>query len=184
VQAASARGLNVAFDGNFRSKLWQAWQGDPGAILHEIFACATLVFADQRDIGMVLGRDFSAAASAASDAAAAAFAAFPRLARIAMTQRRQHSVDHHELSARLFTREAMIETDGYTLNPIVDRIGAGDAFAAGMLHALCSGMSDADALGFALAAACLKHSVPGDALCLKAEQVGAFLRETPFDVRR
>jgi len=180
VQEASARGLSVAFDGNFRSKLWQAWQGEPAAILRQIFACATLLFADQRDMGMVLGCEFSTTA----DAAHAAFSAFPRLQRIAMTQRRQHSVDHHELSARLFTRDAMIETDGYTLHPIVDRIGAGDAFAAGMLHALCSGMSDAEALGFALAAACLKHSVPGDALCLKAEHVAAFLRESPFDVRR
>ena len=50
----------------------------------------------------------------------------------------------------------------YDLRGIVDRIGTGDAFAAGILHGLLSGMPIADTAHFGLAAACLKHSIPGD----------------------
>ena len=186
VKAARAAGLDVVFDGNFRSKLWQAWDGDANAILHEIFACADLVFADHRDIAIALNRDFSAVShdDVAQVAVEAAFAAFPQLKRIAATQRRQHSVDHHELSATLFTRDGMIETPSYSITPIVDRVGGGDAFAAGMLHGLYSGMSDSDSLNFGLAAACLKHSVPGDFLRLEIADVAAFLGEQRFDIRR
>lgn len=54
-RAARAAGVKVSFDGNYRPKLWQRWQGDARGILHQLFACADVVFADYRDIGVVLG---------------------------------------------------------------------------------------------------------------------------------
>jgi len=185
-RAARDAGLHVVFDGNFRAKLWQAWDGDPARILGEIFACADTAFADQRDIAIVLGREFAGDTpqSVARAAADAAFAAFPQLTRIVATRRIQHHVDHHELSAVLHTRAGSIETSAQTVTPIVDRIGTGDAFAAGVLHGIFSGMDDGTALRFGLAAGCLKHSVPGDFLHLSAAQVAEFLGERPFDVRR
>lgn len=183
---ARERGLAVAFDGNFRPALWRTRDAEPGPVLRELYACADLVFANERDIGLVLGRDFSreSAADVGRIAADAAFAAFPRLARIAATQRMQHSVDHHELSATMHTRSGCVTAPALTIAPIVDRIGTGDAFAAGVLHGLFSGMIDADALAFGLAAGCLKHSIPGDAFPLAAADVEAFCRERRFDVRR
>ena len=180
-QAARERGVRVAFDGNFRGKLWQARGAEPAGVLRELFARADLLFADHRDIGLVLGRDFD---GDHARAAAAAFAAFPQLARIATTLRTQHSVDHHDLGAVLFTRERRIDVEPYAITAIVDRIGAGDAFAAGLLHGLFSGMNDSEALQFALAAACLKHSIPGDALRMSVAEVGALLGERRYDVRR
>jgi 2-dehydro-3-deoxygluconokinase len=70
------------------------------------------------------------------------------------------------------------------LTPIVDRIGAGDAFAAGVLHGLRSGQPDAEALRFGLACACLKHAIPGDFNLASVEDVQAFLAEQRYDVRR
>jgi 2-dehydro-3-deoxygluconokinase len=181
VRAARAAGVEVVFDGNFRSKLWQAWDGDPRRILSDIIGCADTIFADHRDIGVALGRDFSDDRGAAL---AAAFAAFPQLRRIVATRRVQHSVDEHELSAFMATRERTIETAGERVGGIVDRVGSGDAFAAGVLHGILSGMDDEASLAFGLAAGCLKHSVPGDFLLLPAEDVAAFARERRFDVRR
>ena len=109
---------------------------------------------------------------------------FPQLSRIAATQRVQHSVDHHELSATMHTRSGCVSAPALTITPMVDRIGTGDAFAAGLLHGLFSGKSDADALAFGLAADCLKHSVPGDVFPLSTGDVAAFCRERRFDVRR
>jgi len=186
MRAARARGLSVVFDGNYRSKLWQAWNSSPGAILRELFACADILFADHRDIAIALGREFNSASSEQSlaDAAAAAFGAFAPLQRIVSTRRVQHSVDHHELSAIMVTRTHTLTSPAHQITPIVDRIGAGDAFAAGVLHGLFTGMSEQDSLDFGLAAGCLKHSVPGDFLRHSVGEVTDFLGERRFDVRR
>jgi len=185
VRAARARGLSVVFDGNYRSKLWQAWNSNPGPILRDIFASADILFADHRDIAIVLGREFTASPEQSfADAAAVAFEAFPQLQRIVSTRRAQHSVDHHELSAVMATRAGTVTSPAQQVTSIVDRIGAGDAFAAGVLHGLFTGRSDQDSLDFGLAAGCLKHSVPGDFLRHSVGEVTDFLGERRFDVRR
>ncbi|WP_257387437.1 PfkB family carbohydrate kinase, partial [Tahibacter caeni] len=185
-RAARAAGLHVVFDGNFRVKLWQAWDGDPAQILGEIFACADTAFADHRDIGVVLRRDFAGAPADQVEriAADAAFAAFPQLRRIVATRRVQHSVDCHDLAAHAFTRDGTWRMPAQRLDGIVDRIGGGDAFAAGVLHGLLDGRDEDYSLRFGLAAACLKHSVPGDFLSLAAGRVEALVAEARFDVRR
>jgi len=186
-RAARAAGVAVSFDGNFRGKLWQAWNGDAPGLLRKVMAEADIVFADHRDMEVVLGASFATEAPQArfATAAAAAFAAFPRLTHFASTQRVQHSVDHHALSAMLARRGgALHATPSYEVTPIVDRIGAGDAFAAGLLHGMHTGMDDPDSLHFGLGAACLKHSVPGDFNRVGVADVAAFVGSGRFDVRR
>ena len=185
-RAARERGLTVSFDGNYRAKLWDAWHGDAPGILRQIMANADIVFADHRDIAVALGADFGATPPERRNQAAAhaAFEAFPQLRRMATTIRVQRNVDHHELAATLITRDGALTTEAHAVTPIVDRIGAGDAFAAGVLHGLRTGMADADGLRFGLAAACLKHSIPGDFNLAGSDDILAFLGEQRFDVRR
>jgi 2-dehydro-3-deoxygluconokinase len=188
VRAARKAGVRVSFDGNYRQRLWQAWSGDAPGILRQIMAEADLVFADHRDIALVLEREFAGDdhATLAAKGAAAAFDAFPRLARMACTLRVQHSVETHGLAAALFRRDQpALSVEERELTGIVDRIGAGDAFAAGLLHAL--NWPDGDetqALRFALAAACLKHSIPGDANPLGEADIRACMQQGRLDVRR
>jgi 2-dehydro-3-deoxygluconokinase len=187
IDAAGSGGLLVSFDGNFRPKLWEAWGGDPRASLRRLFAGAGLLFADHRDIAVVLGPEVASDSEtdAFASAARAAFAAFPMLRRMASTVRVQHSVDHHTLSARMLTRDGGVHsTPVYEVTPIVDRIGTGDAFAAGVLHGLLSELDDASALHFGLAAACLKHSVPGDFNLVCADEIASFISSGRLDVRR
>lgn len=187
VHEARARNLSISFDGNFRAKLWAAWQGDATAITRTLIGAADLVFADHRDIAIALGE---AAAdgepeAAIRQAAARAFAAFPQLSRLCTTMRTQRSVDHHALGAIMLTRAGDVHvTPTYELAAIVDRIGGGDAFAAGVLHGLRSGMADDASLHFGLAAACLKHSIPGDFNRVNVADVSAFVASGRFDVRR
>ncbi|RDZ26046.1 sugar kinase [Lysobacter silvisoli] len=186
-RAARAAGVRVSFDGNYRSKLWQAWDGDAAAILRELMSEAELIFADHRDIAVVLGVQAEGASAAERYAAAAdaAFAAFPRLQRLASTVRLQHSVDRQSLSALLRRREgSVLETPVCELSAIVDRIGAGDAFAAGVLHGLLDGCDDAASLRYGWAAACLKHSVPGDFNLVDATEIEAFVAQEGYHVRR
>jgi len=181
VRAARAAGVRVSFDGNYRASLWAAQGTDGADVLRELLSHADLAFADQRDIALVLDRP-----DLAGDRAAAmqeAFAAFPQLQRVAATIRTQHSVDHHEISATLYTRGGMLESRSYPLQGIVERIGTGDAFAAGVLHGLQSGWDDAAALDFGLAAAALKHSLAGDFSPAGEAQVKA-LAAGGLDVRR
>ncbi len=184
--AARARGIATSFDGNFRAKLWAASGGDAPAILRELFALADTAFADPRDLGVALGRSFEGSNDTARRAAArAAFDVFPRLARIATTVRAQRSVDDHTLGAVLDERDGARHTaPPVALAPIVDRIGAGDAFAAGVLHVLARGGDGADALRHGHAAACLKHATPGDAGLARADELRAFVEDRRYDVRR
>ena len=180
-RAARSHGVRVSFDCNYRAKLWQAWQSDPAKTLRQIVEHADLLFADERALALVLS---SAATGGFEKAAAQAFAAFPRLSRIATTDRTEHNVDRHDISASLATRGALFSTRAYALESIVDRIGSGDAFAAGLLHGLLQRMDEQNSLDFALAAACLKHSIPGDFNTVTVTQVEELLAGQGFAVRR
>ncbi|MBC6983428.1 PfkB family carbohydrate kinase [Caulobacter sp. 17J80-11] len=104
---------------------------------------------------------------------------------MASTFRVTHGVDHHELSGVMFTRGGgEVRTGSFHLPGVVDRIGGGDAFAAGLMHGLLSGMDDRAALDFAVAAGCLKHAVPGDFNLVGAAEVEALLAGGGLDVRR
>ena len=186
-RAACDRGVKVSFDGNFRPSLWARWQGDAPGILRALFECADVVFADYRDIGVVLGGEFSQAdvRERVDAAAAQAFAAFPRLQWMACTQRTPHSVDNHALGAMLVGRDgtrAVAPTR--EMIGIVDRIGGGDAFAAGILHGMMRGFAPDAIVRFGLAAGCLKHSIPGDFNPVSEADIMALTGEERFDVRR
>ena len=184
VRAASDRGIAVSFDGNWRGKLWERWDSDPRAILSDIVAHADLMFGNHRDIALLLNREFTSdAEERRRAAAAAAFDAFPRLRTIASTARHVEHVDLHRLSARVDTRDGHAQTDEVVLAGIVDRIGGGDAFAAGVLHGLRSGEDSAGAARIGLALAALKHSLPGDAGLFRQADIDAYLAGG-LDVRR
>lgn len=184
VEAAAARGIAVSFDGNWRGKLWARWDGRPRDILSRIVAHADLMFGNHRDIALLLDQPFSGDGEARRrEAAEAAFAAFPRLQMIASTARHVENADCHRLSARIDARDAHAQTEEVALSGIVDRIGAGDAFAAGVLHALRSGEGIDAAARSGLALAALKHSLPGDASLFRQADIHAFLAGG-LDVRR
>jgi 2-dehydro-3-deoxygluconokinase len=187
VQTARKLGVRVSFDGNFRPKLWQAWQGHAPSILRQVMSEANVMFADHRDIAVVLETDFpqSNIQAQIEAAAKAAFSAFPRLEKFATTIRVQHSVDHHSLSAMMVMRDGSLHhAPAMELNSIVDRIGAGDAFAAGVLHGIMSAMDDENSLRFGLAAAALKHSIHGDFNLIGVDDVAACAAQERLDVRR
>jgi 2-dehydro-3-deoxygluconokinase len=186
MEMASARKLAVSFDCNYRAKLWETSGADAAGALRGLAGLAGTLFGNARDLALMLGRAFGDASS--SDgfraAGAAAFEAFPRLERIATMVRQQNSVDHHDMTAWMLTRARLVAARSYAVGPIVDRIGAGDAFAAGVLHGLRRGYDEEQMLNFGLAAACLKHSVPGDFNLVGESDVRALMDDAGFGVRR
>lgn len=185
VEAASARGVAVSFDGNWRGKLWSRWDADPSVVLRKIVEHADLMFGNHRDIALLLNREDLLEQDTGRDRAAAeaAFRAFPKLSMIASTARRIDHGDLHHLSARIDTRGEAVQTDAVVLAGIVDRIGSGDAFAAGVLHAVRTGCPTDHIARIGLMLAALKHSIPGDAGLFSPRDLDAAL-SGELEVRR
>lgn len=181
VEQASRRGLPVSFDVNFRAKLWR-W--DPGTsprelagrTLRKILPHVSLLIAgpNQADLlGLGPSPDASVDLDLCSTLARQVVSAFPNVRQVATTLRESHSASHNDYGAMLYDADSggvdfSPRRDGeyrpYEIRNIVDRVGGGDAFAAGLIFALsCDDYpTTRDALDFAAAAACLAHSIPGD----------------------
>lgn len=200
VELAHARGVTVSCDLNFRKKLWNWRAGSkPKGLAREtmskLLAHVDLVIANEEDAADVLGIHASGTDVTQGHIAAAAYeqvarqiaAQFPSVKRVAITLRESISADHNNWGAMLFDVAANkacfapLDASGnyapYEIRNIVDRVGAGDSFGAGLLHALNTpGLSSPEkAIAFAVAASCLKHSVQGDFNYVSVEEVQALL---------
>ena len=182
--AARAAGVPVCFDGNYRAQLWSAWDSDPAAILRELVADATILIGNHRDISLLLGRDFPGEGEdRRREAALAAFDAFPNLELIASTARQIVTGDHHRIAARVDSRAGGHQTGAIDVTGIVDRIGTGDAFAAGVIDGWLAGADLAMMAQRGLALAALKHTIPGDMCPVSRAMLDGFSADAG-DVRR
>lgn len=184
VAAAQAAGVPICFDGNYRAQLWDSWDSNPRAILTELVSAATILIGNHRDISLLLGKSFSGdGAERRREAVDAAFDAFANLQLIASTARHVVSSDHHRLAARVDSRLGKHQTAEIDVTGIVDRIGTGDAYAAGVLHEWLRGGNEQAIAECGLALAALKHSLPGDFCLFRAAELAAFSAKGS-DVRR
>src|SRR5262245_22207637 len=103
--------------------------------------------------------------------------AFPSMKAIAITLRESHNASHNGWAACLNNRKEFIVSRRYDITHIVDRVGGGDCFAGGLIYGLISLPAHSDALEFAVAASCLKHSTPGDFTRNTADEVKALIKE-------
>jgi len=182
--AARRLGVAVSFDGNYRAQLWERWDSDPRATLTQLVGHAEILFGNHRDISLLLGTEFGGdGPERRREAAQAAFAAFPDLKLIASTARQVDDADCHRISARIDSRDTVAATDEVRIAGIVDRIGAGDAFAAGVLHGLRTGRDLDWTVRAGLALTSLKHSIPGDTSLFAPADIDRFL-SGDLDVRR
>jgi 2-dehydro-3-deoxygluconokinase len=184
VAAAVSAGVPVCFDGNYRALLWDAWDSNAREILTDLMQSATVMIGNHRDISLLLGRAFSGDGSdQRREAALAAFEAFPKLQLIASTARHVVNAGHHRIAARLDARGGAHQTSEVDVTSIVDRIGTGDAFAAGVLHEWLAGAGLVETAQAGLGYTVLKHTVPGD-MCLVGPQELEAFSATGGDVRR
>jgi len=187
VRLAAQKGAIVSCDLNFRKKLWR-WrpETDPatlaGQCMSEILPLVDLVIGNEEDAEKMLGirAEGTSVELGKIDAAAYEQVArqihqrFPNVSLVAITLRQSISASHNNWGAMLLDTKSdtahfsPLDDEGnyrpYEIRDIVDRVGAGDSFAAALIYALASekhAPPDA-ALRLAVAASCLKHSIPGD----------------------
>ena len=187
VGAAKLQGLTVSCDLNFRAKLWR-WDSSrsrhdlAGATMREILPSVDVLIANEEDCGDVLGiraegtdvHSGSLDVHRYPDVARRVAAEFPQLKTIATTLRESISASHNNWGAMLldvasdrpyFAPLAGENYEPYEIRNIVDRVGGGDSFAAGLIFGLTQTddyPTPQEALDFAVAASCLAHSIIGD----------------------
>lgn len=179
VRAARAAGVTVSCDFNHRAALWRWGRGAP-EVMRGLMEHVDVGIAGREDIQKMLGIPFEGGEGpdGVDPAAYRALAervldAFPGMRALAITLRESHSASRNGWGAVLRSREGFHASRRYEVTDIVDRVGAGDAFSAGLIHGLMAGGDDARALEFAAAAGCLKHTIPGDVNRVSAAEVQA-----------
>jgi 2-dehydro-3-deoxygluconokinase len=166
LRTAKKLGLLTSFDLNYRAKLWsrRKARATVGPLLQHV----DLVIGNEEDANDVLGVSAEKTNVAAGQIDRAAYASVARRIRdqygprmVAITLRESESASINHWSGCLLAGDEFFLSRRYTIH-VVDRVGAGDAFCGGLISALLDKLPPADALEFAVAASCLKHSIPGD----------------------
>lgn len=168
VKEAKRRGITVSCDLNYRKNLWK-YGVDAKCAMRELARYVDVAIANEEDVQKALGISIDVdVASGKLDAdqyrrlGDSVLAAYPNMKMIAITLRESHSADWNGWAACLNDREHFYVSRHYEIRNIVDRVGAGDSFAGGLIYGLTEYGDPRQALEFATAASCLKHSIPGD----------------------
>lgn len=182
-QAAKAAGLTLSCDLNYRKNLWK-YGKEAKEVMPEIVKHIDYAIANEEDVqkalGITIDVDVHSGALDTSKYKALAekvLAAYPNLKAIAITLRESKSASHNGWSACLHNGKDFLLSRKYEITHIVDRVGGGDAFAGGLIFGLLNLSSHQDALEFAVAASCLKHSIPGDFNRFTRAEVEGLLKE-------
>lgn len=180
--AATAKemGVRVSLDFNLRMNLWK-YGKLPIEVIPVLLMYADICIANEEQIAIALGLELEGGARTTGAPDPNRFARltekvaeiYPNIRVFATTLRETISADRNRLSAALRTRESFCVSRTYEITGIVDRIGAGDAFDAGLIYGLTHFAEPSEALEFAAAAAVLKHSVPGDLNLATLDEVSA-----------
>jgi 2-dehydro-3-deoxygluconokinase len=178
--AARAAGVKVSFDLNYRKKLWSGAKA--GEVISTLMPFVDVAIANEEDCEKVFGikaagSDMSAGAldhQRYLDVAKQLVGRFPNLAAVAITLRESLSASHNRWSGLLVDRQGHSFSRRHELT-IVDRVGGGDSFAGGLIHALLSGRTREQAIEFAAAASALKHSLMGDFNLISVAEVEALV---------
>lgn len=182
VRAARQKGLTVSCDLNYRKNLWK-WGKPASEVMRELVGFVDVAIANEEDCQMALGIA-SPADVHSGELDPAHYAAltgkvlgeFANLKMIAVTLRESRSASHNGWSACLNDGRNFLLSRHYEITHIVDRVGGGDAFAGGLIYGLQTLDGAGEALEFAVAASCLKHSIPGDFNRFSVEEVRQLLK--------
>ncbi|HEX6925228.1 MAG TPA: sugar kinase [Longimicrobiaceae bacterium] len=182
VQQARAKGIPVSCDYNYRKNLWKYGKSAP-EVMRELVKHVTVGIANEEDCQKSLGIEVDVDVQSGEletekyrQMAERVMREFPNLEKQAITLRESRSADRNGWGACLHNGTDFLVSRKYEITDIVDRVGGGDSFAAGLIYGLLSYDDDQQALEFATAASCLKHTIPGDFNRVSVAEVQALMK--------
>ena len=168
VKEAKRRGVTVSCDLNYRKNLWK-YGKRAAEVMREIAEYTDVAIANEEDVQKSLEITTDVVVESGEldrekyrDLGNKVLAAYPNMKMIAITLRESHSADWNGWAACLNDGKDFYVSKKYEIRDIVDRVGGGDSFAGGLIYGLNTYECKQQALEFAVAASCLKHSISGD----------------------
>ncbi len=171
IKTANELGITVSGDINYRSNMWK-YGKTMQDIIPDLVQNTNVVITSSRGIREMFGLGNSD--DKFQDLAKQLINLYPKVKKVIKKTRRIMSASHHQIQGKLWNGQEYIKTDMLNITHIIDRVGTGDAFAAGLIYGLLH-YDDEQAMDFALAACALKHTVPGDVNIVSLENVRSLL---------
>ena len=181
-KAAKKCGVKVSCDLNYRKNLWK-YGKEAKEVMSEIAKYIDVAIANEEDFQKSLGITADSDVESGSldrnvyeGIAKKAMALYPNLERVAITLRESKSADRNDWAACIYDGKEFYVSRKYEITDIVDRVGGGDSFSGGLIYGLLTYPTQAEALEFAVAASCLKHTIPGDFNRVSVKEVEALMK--------
>jgi 2-dehydro-3-deoxygluconokinase len=181
VRQAQEKGLTVSCDLNYRKNLWK-WGKPVVQVMRELVKYVDVLIANEEHVQIMLGIQAEGDGQSGSPDGAQyqrltdkVLAEYANLKVMATTLRESRSASNNGFSACMNDRQGFLMSRHYDITDIVERVGGGDSFAGGLIYGFLELPTHQEALEFAVAAGCLKHSVPGDFNRLTVDEVNALL---------
>lgn len=167
---AAELGVTVSCDPAYRVGLWQYGREAAGA-LAELVALSDVFIGGAEQFNELLGTGFGYSEDDFKKGSLAMQERFPKIKKVYDKTRSGKNASWHTIEARVWGGSTVYNCSPLEITHIVERIGTGDAFAAGVIYAELEGYEPADAVAFANAACAVKHTIEGDANLASAEQI-------------
>ncbi len=168
MEEAKKHGAVTSIDLNFRAKLWN-YGKKASEVMPHLAALTDVIIANEEDVqkSLGIGTDLDPTHGEINrdryaQLAAQVFKDYKDLSLLAITLRESVSASHNRWSACLSNGDETVFSRTYDITNIVDRVGGGDSFAAGLIYGLSRLETGEEAVNFAVAASCLNHSIEGD----------------------
>jgi len=183
IEAANKKGITVSTDLNFRKNLWK-WGKKASEVMPELVAGCDIILGNEEDATMVFGIHPASADVTEGHVEAAIYESvcrklmekFPKAKKVIISLRGSISASHNTWSGVLFDGRNLFVAPAYDITHIVDRVGGGDSFMGGLIYGLITYFGDdQQALNFAVAASCLKHTITGDFNLVTVREVEALM---------
>ena len=181
MQEAKSRKVKISFDINFRGKLWS--QAQASVDLKQILPYVDYLSAGKLDAQYLLGIE-NAQDLSLEQCYQEMQKLYPNIQVIYSTNRTILSAKHNQLQGTIYSQNQYYKSEVIDIPDIIDRVGGGDAYSAGILHGLLSGYSAQEIVNFATAASALKHMVYGDCNQFTLEEVQAYLKNGSSKINR
>ena len=184
VKQAKAMGLHVSCDLNYRKNLWK-YGKTADQVMTELVKYVDTVIANEEDFQKALCLKAESSAEVESGElnveqykaiAKLAMDTYPNIKRVAITLRESKSASHNDWSACLYNGKDFFLSRKYSITDIVDRVGGGDSFGGGLIYGLNTYEDEKQALEFAVAASCLKHTISGDYNRMSVSEVESLMK--------